>query len=592
MNTRKQGLVLPERIGRYDVVGLLGKGGQGVVLLARDRELDRDVALKLLKPSETDENVMLAREARIVSQLQHPNIVTLHDVGTYNRMHYLVFEYIDGETLAARIKDQSKLTPAESVIMMSQILGGVAYLHENDIVHRDLSPSNIMISKDGIPKVTDFGLSVLKQVRQSPDEVSGTLRYMAPEPFAHVPSGPYSDVFTLGSILFEMLNGMPLFDAIAPSTIINEIVDGIPIDICAHGIEVDPLVANVLTKASQRKIAERYTDARAMKLALDKYRIPRSGDRGGAPEKHSTVDFLMRRMSFKQGFSSLSQHVSELLKITSDDSVAPAERIVNIIAKDITLTQRILTMANSAYYGNAEINALARAVVLLGIDQVRMCITAALMENEFELGVPELREAMLKSFHSAIFAKAMARPCGIRNGADAFTCAMFHDLGRTLTIHYLHDEFSAIIERTKRLHSDELTESRVILGVAYYELGIGVGTNWKFAETIIESMRPLPRGVVEKPHTDNERLQIYTAYSNEVSQIVMQYEDPETCDMALDHLNERVADAFTSSSEDFNDALMEAAELTQQYALLIKINPDESECAKRLLAMTPLAGAA
>ena len=592
MNTRKRELVLPERIGRYDVDSLLGKGGQGAVLLAHDRELDRHVALKLLKPSEAQQDGTLASEARIVSQLQHPNIVTLFDVGTYNGMNYLVFEYIDGETLAARIGTQGKLPLADSVIMMSQIIGGVAYLHDNDIVHRDLSPLNIMITKDGIPKVTDFGLSVLKQVQQSPDEVSGTLRYMSPEPFMELPSGPFSDVFTLGTIFFEMLTGMPLFDAVTPRAVIESIISGTPIDLSEYGMEVDELVAKVLATASTRESNKRFPDARTMKLALDEYRIPRKGEIEGAPEGHSTVDFLMRRMAVKQGFSSLSQHVTELLRITSDDSVAPAERIVNIIAKDITLTQRILTMANSAYYGNAEINALARAVVLLGVDQVRMCITSALMENEFELGVPELREAMLKSFHSAIFAKAIARACGIGNGGDAFTCAMFHDLGRTLTIHYLEDEFRAIIKRAKLLHRDELTESREVLGVPYYELGIGVGTHWKFANTIVESMRPLKRGVIEKPASDNERLQTCAAYASAVSRTVIDYEDIETRDMALEHLNERVAEAFSPSPEDFNSALTEAAHLTQQYARLIKINPDESERAGRLIALTPLAGAA
>lgn len=592
MNTPKRELILPERIGRYAIDGLLGKGGQGVVLLAHDRELDRHVAVKLLKPSVAHEEGALAREARIVSQLQHPNIVTLFDVGTYNGIHYLVFEYIDGETLADRIEAHGKLEPSECVIKMSQVLAGVAYLHENDIVHRDLSPSNIMITKDGIPKVTDFGLSVLKQAQQAPEAISGTLRYMAPEPFMEAPSGPYSDVFTLGSIFFEMLTGTPLFDATTPGAIIESIINGIPIDLSEYGVEVDKLVAKVLTTASTAESKKRFPDARAMKLALDEYRIPRDEVKSGPPGKHSTVDFLIRRMSFKQGFSSLSQHVTELLKITSDDSVAPAERIVNIIAKDITLTQRILTMANSAYYGNAEINALARAVVLLGIDQVRMCITSALMENEFELGATELREAMLKSFHSAIFAKAIARSCGIRNGADAFTCAMFHDLGRTLTIHYLEDEFNAIIERTRSLHSDELTESREILGVAYYELGIGVATHWKFAATIVDSMRPLPRGIIEKPESDAERLRICAAYANTVSRTVMDYDDIETRDIALEHLNERAVEAFAPPPEDFNGALMEAAELTQQYARLIKVDPDESERAERLVAFTHLAGAA
>lgn len=586
------GIVLPERIGRYSIEKLLGKGGQGFVLLAHDTELDRHVALKLLKPNPAHEPGTLAREAQIVSRLQHPNIVTLHDVGVYNSMSYLVLEFIDGESLFARIERCGKLELAESVIMMSQILAGVAYLHEHDIVHRDLSPSNILITKDGTPKVTDFGLSVPQQTLDS-EEMAGTLRYMSPEPFIKAKIGPHSDVFTMSSIFFEMLTGDRMFNAAKPTEIVQEIVSGGVPDLSTYGLDPDSMVAQVILKAGKRNVASRYPDARAMKADLDEFRVPRAGGgNSGKATEHSTVDFLMRRMSFSQGFSSLSQHVTDVLKITSDDSVAPSTRLVNIIAKDITLTQRVLTMANSAYYGKAEITALPRAVVLLGMDQARMCVTSALLENEFELGSVELRDAMLKSFHSAIFAKAIAPHCELRNGADVFTCAMFHDLGRTLTIHYLRDEFDAIVARTERLHSDELTESREVLGVLYHELGIGIGMRWKFAESIVDSMRPLPRGTVVKPQTDAERLKRCAAYANAVSQIVLDHRDAETRAIALEHLNERVAEAFAPSPEAFTEALEETAQLTTQYARLIKIDAEKSEAAQRLLGLDQLAGAA
>lgn len=584
-------MVLPERIGRYTIEGLLGKGGQGVVLLAQDTDLDRRVALKLLKPSDAHQPGTLAREAQIVSRLQHPNIVTLHDVGEYNQMSYLVFEFIDGESLQARIERCGKLELAESVIMMSQVLAGVAYLHENEIVHRDLSPANILITKDNTPKVTDFGLSVLRQT-QDAEEMAGTLRYMSPEPFVKVPIGPHSDVFTMASIFFEMLAGKRMFDQAKPNEIIEAIVTGVPPDLAPYGLNDDGMIAQVIRKGAARKVAARYPNARAMKAELDEYRVPRKGEKPGAQIEHSTVDFLMRRMAHQQGFSSLSLHVSEVLKITADDSVAPANRLVNIIAKDITLQQRVLTMANSAYYGSAEITALARAVVLLGMDQVRMCITSALLDNEFELGSQELRDAMLKSFHSAVFAKSIAPHCELKRGADAFTCAMFHDLGRTLTIHYLREEFDAIIERTHRLHSDELTESREVLGVAYHELGIGVATRWKFGETIVDAMRPLPRGTVEAPESDAERLRRCAAYANAVSRIVMDHKDAETRAIALGHLNERVAEVFAPSAEAFATALDDAARLTAQYARLIKLDPEKSEQAARLLEVSELAGAA
>ena len=587
---RKQ--VLPERIGRYGIERLLGKGGEGVVLLARDSDLDRLVALKLLKPSATENEGVLAGEARIVSRLQHPNIVTLHDIGIYHRMSYLVFEYIDGESLRARIDRGGAIPFADAVILMSQILAGVAYLHENDIVHRDLSPSNILLSRDGVPKVTDFGLSVLKQGIQPHEEVTGTLRYMSPEPFAHLPCGSHSDVFTLASIFFEMLTGHRRFDQPSPGAIIEAILNETAIDGDTLGRVLDDKIMEVLKEASIRDPVLRYRHARAMKNALDQYRLPRAGNDDIVHADHSTVDFLMRRMSVKRGFSALSQHINELLQITSDESTAPASRLVNIIAKDITLTQRVLTMANSAFYGKTEITALARAVAMLGVEQVRMCVTSALLENEFELGTPALREALLQSFHSAVLARGLTDACGVSNRADAFTCGLFNQLGRTLTIHYFPEEFDAIVQRATRLHSDELTESRAVLGVAYHELGAGIGTRWKFSEAIIAAMRPLSRGALEAPTNPGEQLQICAAIANTVSRIVAEKADAETQAEALTDLLERSSTAVKIDWEQLQATLNEAAQLTHQYGRLLKLSADQSPACQRLMESPALAGAA
>jgi len=586
---RKQ--VLPERIGRYGIERLLGKGGEGVVLLARDSDLDRLVAIKLLKPSATENEGVLAGEARIVSRLQHPNIVTLHDIGVYHRMSYLVFEYIDGESLRARIDRGGAIPFGDAVVMMSQILAGVAYLHENDIVHRDLSPSNILLSGDGVPKVTDFGLSVLRQA-QPEEEVTGTLRYMSPEPFAHLPGGSHSDVFTLASIFFEMLTGRRRFDQPSPGAIIEAILNETAIDGDALGMMVDDKILEVLKEASARDPVLRYRHARAMKNALDQYRLPRAGNDGVVHADHGTVDFLMRRMSVKRGFSALSQHINELLAITSDESTAPAGRLVNIIAKDITLTQRVLTMANSAFYGKTEVTALGRAVSMLGVEQVRMCVTSALLENEFELGTPELREALLQSFHSAVLARGLATACGVGNRADAFTCGLFNQLGRTLTIHYFPEEFSAIVQRAARLHSDELTESRAVLGVAYHELGAGIGARWKLSDAIVAAMRPLSRGDLIASHDDGERLQLCAAFANAISRVVADKEDAQMCSEALMDLLERAAPVVRLELDELLANLDEAAQLTSQYARLLKLGAEPSAGCQRLIERPALAGAA
>ena len=584
--------VLPERIGRYAIKRLLGKGGEGVVLLALDTELDRDVALKLLKPSATDNEGVLAGEARIVSRLQHPNIVTLHDIGTYHRMSYLVFELIEGESLRARIDRGGAIPFADAVVLMSQILAGVAYLHENDIVHRDLSPSNILLNRDGVPKVTDFGLSVLRQNHQPLEEVAGTLRYMSPEPFAHLQGGSHSDVFTLASIFFEILTGRRRFDQASPGAIIEAILNETAIERDALGIAVDDKILAVLKEASARDPVLRYRHARAMKNALDQFRLPRKSDEDVALADHGTVDFLMRRMSVKRGFSALSQHISELLELTAEESLAPASRLVNILAKDLTLTQRVLSMANSAFFGKSEVSGLARAVSLLGIEQVRVCVTSALLENEFELGSAELREALLQSFHSAVLARALAPVCGVANRADAFTCGLFNQLGRTLTIHYFPEEFSAIRQRTARLHSDELTESRAVLGVAYHELGAGIGTRWKLSDSIIAAMRPLTRGALTAPGSDHQKLQFCAALANAMSRIVADYADALERESATLALLERAREAADIASFEVNETLSEVAHLTLQYSRLLKIKSEPDSVCQRLTQCVALAGAA
>lgn len=593
MSATAENLQLPKAIGRYHVERLLGRGGQGVVLLSRDAELDRWVAVKLLKPDPDRPTGTLASEARIVSGLQHPNIVTLHDVGTWHGMDYLVFEYIEGPSLKAMIAESGPVPFAKSVVLMSQILAGVAYLHENGVLHRDLGPANILINRDGVPKVTDFGISVLQQTWDSNGETSqaGTLRYMSPEAFLGQPPGPHSDVFTLATIFYEMLTGERLFNSHSAASIMNQVLHDPALDMTALGFDIEPRVAEVLHKASQREVARRYANAREMKNDLDEFRLPHSRDDDGRA-RHSSVEFLIRRMSYKRGFSSLSQHVGELLEITADDSVAPADRLVNIIAKDVTLSQRVLSLANSAYYGRAEITALPRAVVLLGIEQMRMCIVNALLENEFEAGSEALRDALCLSFHGAILAKNLVGEFDLRGKADAFTAGMFHSLGRMLTIHYFADEFEEIQLRAARLHCDELTASRAVLGVAYHELGAGVGREWQLAAPLVKAMTPLPRGALEAPQDDEGRLWACAAYCNALNRIVYEQDDAEQRNAGIAELAEKISPCATIDDARAWEALLEAAPLTDKYLRMMGGQSGRSAGLERLICLEEIPGAA
>jgi eukaryotic-like serine/threonine-protein kinase len=577
----KTGGVMPARIDRFKIERSLGAGSQGTVLLALDERLSRRVALKLLRPNGAGvDDSRLETEARISSQLQHPNLVTLHEVGTYHHLRYLVFEFVDGESLKDRLAREGRLSLQDAVILTSQILAGVAYLHSHGIVHRDLSPANILLTGDGIPKVTDFGISTWSEDVPANGEISGTLPYMSPEVLAGDLLGTHSDVFTLGAIFYELITGTRLMHWSSREAVIHDIVNG-NADKATDPLTCDPIVKQVINKALQRPVALRYPSAREMKADLDSFRIPRSGSQSSRPEKHSTVEFLIRRMQHKKGFSALSGHISKVLELTSEQSGASADRIANILAKDITLSQRVLTAANSAFYGNTEITTLPRALVLLGFEQVRMCVTKALIEQQFADGAPALHDALIRSFFSAILAKAMAHKTGFRRTADAFTCAMFHDLGRTLTIHYFADEYQAILEHATAQPIDELTASREILGIPYYELGADVARMWKFPDSIVQTMAPLPRGELSPSANDDAHLAFVAAFANAMCTAALAGE-VDAANERIRKLAARGRPVWDLPPEYLAGAFDEGNTLSLNYARLLKVRPENQPSLQRL----------
>ncbi|MFZ0254290.1 MAG: HDOD domain-containing protein [Gammaproteobacteria bacterium] len=582
--TAVPGRVLPKRIGRFPVHDLVGSGSQGFVLLGIDPELGRRVAIKVLRPSAvmmTDAEQLIA-EARITSQLQHPNVVTLHEVGEHHGLPYLVFEYVDGESLASLMARTGVFPHTTAVILMSQILSGVAVAHETGIVHRDLSPSNILVTKDQIPKVMDFGLS-------SPDlspqdgSVRGTLRYMAPERLHGNTGDASSDVFALGAIFFEMLAGRPLIAGNKMSVVMGQLLRGDFEALIRHQPDIDPLIDKVVCKALHVDRTLRYEHARAMKDDLDVYRVP-PRDRPNSEltgNLHASVAFLLRRMKYKKGFSVLSQRIADVQRLTAEHSHVSARQLSNIIAKDIVLTQRVLTTANSAYFGQRDITSVSRAIVLLGFHQVRMCITSAMLESHFGDNSPALQDALLSSFFSGILAKQLALVTAFEDRESVFVSSLFHNLGRTLVIHYFEDEYAAIAELTDNDQLDEISASRRILGVPYHEVGMEVAKAWKFPDGIGNAMRPLARGPVSTPDTPTEWLQRYAAFANAVAR-VHESIAPEQMAEELSKLAQRMNTLFTLSENALNNAISEAIEVTRKYARLMKLPANGSRFLDRL----------
>lgn len=571
--TAAPGKVLPKRVGRFAIENLIGYGSQGVVLLATDPELGRRVAIKVLRPSAimlTDAAQLMA-EARVVSNLQHPNIVTLHEVGQHQGLPFLVFEYVDGQSLANLIAKEGAIPSSTAVILMSQILSGVAIAHESGIVHRDLSPSNILLTKDRIPKVTDFGLSMQNSPRLD-GSIRGTLRYLSPERLHGEVGDASSDVFALGAIFFEVLVGKPLLDGRNQAAVVNKLLRGSFNPPSDYQVGIDLLIDRVVCRALHGDRASRYANARAMKEDLDVYRIPagKHGEGGSRSAVPASVEFLLRRMTYKKGFSVLSQRIAEVQRLTAERSQASAKQLSNVVAKDIVVTQRVLTTANSAYYGRGDVTSVSRAIVLLGLQQVRLCIISALLETHFADSSAELRDALLSSFFSGILAKEVTLITRFGYYESLFVAAMFHRLGRTLVIHYFEEEYAAITELTDSGELDDLAASNRILGVPYHELGAGVAKAWKFPDGIIDAMQPLPSGQVATPRTQAEALQRYAAFANAVARI---HESIPVGRVMGERkrLLERMSSVFALSNDDMDRATAEAAELTRRYAKLMKL---------------------
>src|SRR5947209_8833849 len=222
--------VMREKLGQYQILAPLGAGGMGEVYVARDPSLGRKVAIKLLPVRLSGDKETLARftrEARSASALNHPNIVTIHEVGMDHGSGspYIVMEYIDGRDLRSLLSD-GPLPNRKTLDIAAQIADGLAAAHEQRIVHRDLKPENVMVTKDGYVKVLDFGLAKiirpagedddtaqLDMPGTNPGTILGTVGYMSPEQATGKPLDFRSDQFAFGAILYELATGKPAFEA-------------------------------------------------------------------------------------------------------------------------------------------------------------------------------------------------------------------------------------------------------------------------------------------------------------------------------------------------------------------------------------------
>ncbi|HEX2832777.1 MAG TPA: protein kinase [Thermoanaerobaculia bacterium] len=286
-----------ETLGHYEVLGPIGAGGMGEVFVARDPKLGRKVAIKMLPARLTTERDTLSRftqEARSASALNHPNIVTIHEVGADEGTPFIVMEYIDGRDLRSLIQEGA--VPIRTVLdIATQIADGLAAAHERGIVHRDLKPENIMVTRDGFVKILDFGLAkIMSPVGNTgentlqmdmpgtnPGTILGTVGYMSPEQATGRRLDFRSDQFALGAILHELVTGKPAFEGETAIDTLSAILHAEPEPVTRKNVRAPAQLADIIGRLLEKAADDRYASprdlARELRMLRDRVVAEESG---------------------------------------------------------------------------------------------------------------------------------------------------------------------------------------------------------------------------------------------------------------------------------------------------------------------------
>ncbi|GGA33172.1 hypothetical protein GCM10007416_02350 [Kroppenstedtia guangzhouensis] len=332
--------------GRYEVISRIGGGGMAVVYKARDVLLNRHVAIKVLNESLSNDAEFVkrfSREAQAAASLSHPNVVNVYDVGQENHTHYIVMELVEGPTLKEYIQQYSPLTPEEIVSIASQICDALAHAHENQIVHRDVKPHNILLGYNGRAKVTDFGIaraSTSSTITQA-GSVMGSVHYFSPEQARGGLIGHKSDIYSLGVVLYEMVTGRLPFDGDSAISIAMKHLQDPVEDPSGLNPDVPPEIHRIILKAMEKDPDQRFETALEMKQELDEiFHYDRMEEPRLRTDRHESAGakpYAAAGAASSDGGDGSRQTPNRV----GDQTMANLERLRNVPAdKDKTMLER------------------------------------------------------------------------------------------------------------------------------------------------------------------------------------------------------------------------------------------------------------
>ena len=264
-------MAAPEKIGQFEVLRQIGSGGMGAVYLGRDPELDRQVAIKVIREEVHDQEVLdrFFREARAAAALRHPNIITICGGGQHEHQPYMVMEFVDGESLADIIRGKRSLPLADKLSYLEQVCAGLYFAHRAGIVHRDVKPANVMVDRHGMVRILDFGIARIEGSAMTQDgALMGSLNYMSPEQMLGRPLDHRSDIFSVGSLAYELVSYQQAFKGGLNDGLLQRLPHEDPPPL--HGVAPDIpwALEEIIMRALEKAPENRFQDLAEMRKAL------------------------------------------------------------------------------------------------------------------------------------------------------------------------------------------------------------------------------------------------------------------------------------------------------------------------------------
>lgn len=562
-------------LGRYDTINELGRGAQSVVYLAKDTRMSRQVAVKKIGPGSLAQNEALLQEARAASNLHHHNIIPLYDLGAAEGIVYLVYAYIEGESLAQVLKRSGAMPVAAAVRIVIDVLDALASAHGQGIMHLGINPANVIISSSGHNFLTDFGIAnAILKTKVAAGGVAKPSQYMAPEITSAQGGELRSDIYSVAVMLYEMVTGTPFVQGIN-----TEAASG-------NKVRVDEALEKIILRATAQNPEERFSSAVELRQDLqDSLDAPKevTAETHDA-EQASTLMFLLRRIRNKTDFPAMSGVINEINKIVASDS-EDSSKLAQVILQDFSLTNKLLKLVNTVSYSQfgGQINTISKAVSIIGFEPIRniamSLIVMDFLQNKSQSA--ELKDAVVSSFFSGIVAVQLAEWKSAREVEEAMICSMFFNLGKMLTKFYFFDESEEIALKMENQGMDEDQASLDVLGISYNELGIGIAKSWNFPDSLIAGMKKIEGDKAIQPSADVDRMNVAVNMANDLCPIAS-VTDAQARTDALQKISTRYSAVTDASEEKLASALAFSLQELAQRSKLIGIDTSNSPLLKNM----------